>query len=200
MKTYLILHHTAKLANNDTDHQFDSVNISHKNRWNGATLSKLGFYGGYHYLIERDGTVGQFRGEEEVGAHTVQKSMNYKAIGVSFAGNMSEQLLTNDQVVSAVDLIGEIKTRGGAKNITGHRDWKPTQCPGKTIPQDEWQYLLDRYEDIREDEGKHDLTEWQVESWKKATKKGVVTTESIPTEKVSKADLMVFFDRLELLD
>jgi len=157
----------------------------------------MGFYGGYHYLIERDGTVGQFRGEEEVGAHTVQQSMNYKAIGVSFAGNMSEQLLTNEQVLSAVDLINDIKSRGGAENIAGHRDYKPTQCPGKTIPQDEWQYLLDRYKDIKEDENKHNLEDWEVEPWEEMIDIGVFTDNTIPNEIPDNATLGVYMSRLK---
>ena len=56
-KTYIVLHHTAVFAKDDISEQFDLINNSHRHRWNGATKSKMGFYGGYTYLIERNGHV-----------------------------------------------------------------------------------------------------------------------------------------------
>jgi len=138
MKKYVNIHHTATFAKDDVAHQFNGVNISHKKRWEERTLSKLGFYGGYHYLVERDGIVRQFRGDEEVGAHNNQQEMNFKAIGVCFAGDMDEQQLTQKQFDEGLRLIQRLQEKYNIprENIKGHRDYKNTHCPGIGIPKD----------------------------------------------------------------
>ena len=139
-------------AADDTVNQFESVNNSHKIRWSGKTLSKMNYYGGYTYLIERSGEVRQYRGEEEVGAHCVQKWKNYNSIGISFAGNMSVQELTEGQIIAAYKLIKDIQERRGIKNenIKPHRFYKSTQCPGNNLPDKVWDYLQEQYEKIKE--------------------------------------------------
>jgi N-acetyl-anhydromuramyl-L-alanine amidase AmpD len=155
-KTHINIHHTAMYAEDDVAEQFDAVNNSHRIRWGGKTKSKLGFYGGYHYIIERNGVVQQFRSEDEDGAHNnkgVKRigawwySANSYAIGISFAGNMSRQQLTKAQIVSAIKLINDVMDRNNIppENILPHRDYKPTQCPGLNIPDKVWEYLLDQY-------------------------------------------------------
>ena len=52
----------------------------------------------------------------------------------------------------------------------------------------------------QEDSDIYFLEEWQKIPWDKGMKKGILTDGSIPTDTVTKADLMVFFDRLGLLD
>lgn len=158
-KTAINIHHTAIEAKSDTVKQFDRVNDSHYARWGGATKSKLGYYGGYHYLIERDGSVRQFRGDEETGAHNNKGlkrigawwySLNHYGLGVSFAGNMSIQNLTTAQLKAGVELIKKLQEKHGIKDddVTPHRQWKATQCPGNNIHDKVWEYLQSEYDKV----------------------------------------------------
>lgn len=143
-KTHINIHHTATKSLNDERMQFDTVNLAHKTRFGESVRSKLGYYGGYHYLIERNGITNQFRGDDEVGAHNDQNEMNYKAIGICFAGNLSEQEPTPDQLKSAYKLIMRLKEKYkiADENITGHRDHKATQCPGNYFGKNNpWQII-----------------------------------------------------------
>lgn len=162
-KSYINIHHTAIFAENNTAEQFDAVNEAHRVRWNGKTKSRMGYYGGYHYLIERSGVIQQFRADDETGAHNNVSLMNYRAIGVCFAGNMSRQFLTDKQIESAVKLIKSLQTKHNIvdANITPHRLYKATQCPGNNIPDPVWDYLQSEYA----------KQEMDLEPWKKEVKK-----------------------------
>ncbi len=171
-KTAINIHHTASYAENDMAEQFDSVNEGHKARWKGATKSKMGFYGGYHYIVERNGAVQQFRGEEETGAHNNVGLMNYKAIGVCFAGNMSRQNLTEAQIRAGVKLIKDIQKRHDIpdENVTPHRASKSTQCPGNNFADPVWKFLQEQFEKL--DEKEPDIVKWHkknkiIEKWNK---------------------------------
>jgi N-acetyl-anhydromuramyl-L-alanine amidase AmpD len=137
-------------ANDDVAEQFNAVNEGHRKRWNGKTKSKMGFYGGYHYIVERNGAIQQFRGEDETGAHNNVSLMNYRAIGVCFAGNMSRQNLSDAQIVSGVRLIKGIQARHNIldKNIKPHRFYKATQCPGNNFADPVWDYLQEKHESM----------------------------------------------------
>lgn len=132
-KTHINIHHTAIIASSDNISQFDSVNRSHKLRFGESVKSSYGYYVGYHYLIERNGVVQQARKDHEVGAHNNVDEMNYKAIGVCFAGNMEEQELTQDQIKAGLELINELvaKHKIPRENILPHKHFKATACPGK---------------------------------------------------------------------
>lgn len=158
-KTVINLHHTAMYAEDDIKEQFNAVNSSHRKRWNGKTLSKMGFYGGYHYIVERNGETQQFRKDDEVGAHNDKGlkriggwmySANYYAIGITFAGNMSRQQLTGEQIKAGVELVKRLQDRHDIsdENVLPHRHYKPTQCPGNNIPDNAWDFLLEQYEKL----------------------------------------------------
>lgn len=142
-KTHINIHHTANFASSENEKQFASVNASHKKRFGEGVKSKLGYYGGYHYLIERDGTVMQYRGEEEVGAHNNIDLMNFKAIGVCFAGNMSTQRISEEQIRAGHDLIEKLQLKYGIHddNVQGHKKYKNTQCPGNSLGISPWQTI-----------------------------------------------------------
>ncbi len=168
-KTHIIIHHTAMYSSYDTREQFDAVNLLHRRRWNGKTKSKMNFYGGYHYIVERSGIVQQFRAEDEVGAHCNdgikriglwRYSANYYAIGICFAGNMSRQELTPKQIETGVELIKDIRDRHSMidANILPHRDFTPTQCPGNNIPDKVWAHLQELY--LKLDNEELDIIKW----------------------------------------
>jgi len=179
VKTAINVHHTAIYAVDDVAEQFDTVNESHRKRWNGKTKSTMGHYGGYHYIVERNGTVQQFRNDGETGAHNNKGlkrigawlySANHYAIGVTFAGNMSRQELTGEQIKSGVELIRRLRAKHDIpdENILPHRHYKPTQCPGNNIPDPVWSYLKEQYEKLEDNDP--DIVKWNkkyklIEKW-----------------------------------
>jgi len=179
-KTSITIHHTAIYAEDDLGDQFDTVNESHRKRWNGGTKSAMGLYGGYHYIVERNGAVQQFRNDWETGAHNNKGikrigawlySANSYALGITFAGNMSRQNLTDHQIKSAVELVKELQRKHGIpdENITPHRADKATQCPGNNLPDPVWNYLQEQNDKIMLDI-EPDIVKWHkghkiIEKW-----------------------------------
>lgn len=180
-KSYINIHHSAMFAESDDDLQFASIDAAHKKRWNGATKSKLGYYCGYHYVIERNGEVTQARHESEVGAHNNKSLMNYRAVGICFAGNMSRQNLSQAQINASVKLIRDIQSRNGISdsNITPHRQYKATQCPGTNFPDPVWPHLISKY---RDDE------KWKVEARKWAKDNGISNGER-PDDPITRVEV-----------
>jgi len=134
----IIWHHSADGSNT---HQFDKINAYHKTK--GFPVSQLGFFVGYHWLIEPDGTVKRARMENEIGAHDAGENTN--SIGICLAGNFNLSLPTEAQTASASRLLGEIRTRWKIPitRIEPHRWDDDTDCPGQRLP-DIWlvrQYL-----------------------------------------------------------
>ena len=93
---------------------------------------------GYHFLIDRDGTVAPGRPESKTGAHT--KGHNTGTIGVSLFGGASSN--ENDQFADnftpAQDkalrkLISELEDKYSPKKsikISGHNEYSAKACPG----------------------------------------------------------------------
>ncbi len=127
----IIFHHTADASKSN---QFDKVNAYHKTR--DFPFSRLGFYVGYHYFIERDGSIRQAREEDEIGAHDQGENLN--SIGVCFAGNFDIEYPTEQQWTAYAKIIGEIRARHPIpiNRIEPHRLDDATSCPGKNVPDD----------------------------------------------------------------
>lgn len=90
---------------------------------------------GYHWLIDRDGTVVQGRTEDKVGAHT--KGHNANSIGISlFGGHGSssddkfDENYTPEQEFALRQLIAEIKQRYTIQKVSGHNEYAAKACPG----------------------------------------------------------------------
>lgn len=97
---------------------------------------KRGFdWAGYHYSIYENGKVYQFRKHEEVGAH--ERKANKSSIGIALAGHYSLKTPTKAQIVALRGLITELRKLYPGMEITAHRDYKSTECPGKLIS-DSW--------------------------------------------------------------
>lgn len=95
---------------------------------------------GYHFLIDRDGTVAKGRPVEIVGAHV--KGHNTGTIGVSlFGGHGSSETddfaehFTPQQERALLDLLAELGDRYGIEKITGHNQYAAKACPGFSVPQ-----------------------------------------------------------------
>jgi hypothetical protein len=89
---------------------------------------------GYHFVVRIDGTIETGRPLEAVGTHAMSPA-NERTIGICVVGNFESHHPTPRQIDSLVWLINEhIKPRYGTLPITGHREHRPTACPGKYFP------------------------------------------------------------------
>lgn len=100
---YVIIHHTA-VSRAKAPFQWKQTNDYHKQEF--GLKSSLGFYVGYTYLIESDGTVKQARkiGEEQ----TAQKGFNKNTISICFTGNFDVENPTKEQIASYRKLIRQL--------------------------------------------------------------------------------------------
>jgi len=130
--TKIIWHHTAVNSSSD---QFFGINANHEIR--RFPKSSLGFYVGYHYLIEHSGKVVKARLDTEIGAH--DKGENVGSIGIGLAGNFSILYPTLAQKKAARKLVSVLMTRWKipASHVEPHRTNDSTECPGKLLP-DNW--------------------------------------------------------------
>jgi hypothetical protein len=125
--THIILHHSAS----PQTQSFEALNAYHREKWNFR--STLGFYAGYQYVIEQNGTITQARADTEEGAHTLGNNKN--TIGVCLMGNFEEDLPTAEQEQSLRSILREKMKRWNipVENIMFHRDYANTLCPGDKI-------------------------------------------------------------------
>jgi N-acetyl-anhydromuramyl-L-alanine amidase AmpD len=93
---------------------------------------------GYHYLIDRDGTVAEGRPVERTGAHV--SGHNTGTVGVSLFGGHSsaETDAFADHFTEAQDralraLLGELRDRFGDVPLTGHNEYAAKACPGFNV-------------------------------------------------------------------
>ena len=89
---------------------------------------------GYHYLIDRDGTVTEGRPLDRTGAHA--KNHNTGSVGISLfgghGGNVSDQLednFTEDQDLALRALIAKLKADHPITKIIGHNEVANKACP-----------------------------------------------------------------------
>lgn len=136
---YLIVHHTggsdADPLNDSSGFTFKQCDALHKAKWNFK--STLGFYVGYHYYIEKDGTLYQARADNEEGAHTV--GYNLHSIGICLAGNFDATLPTEAQKKTLQKLLIQKSQQYGISipNVLPHRKFANKTCFGSKLP-DEW--------------------------------------------------------------
>lgn len=132
----IIVHHTASTEQGD---QFYLVNGWHKER--EFPLSSLGYYVGYHYLIEKSGAIRQARADSEEGAHTIGE--NTSSIGVCLAGDFSIEIPTLAQIDSLGVLLAQLCAdfKIDETQILPHRKFKDTECYGVTLDYS-WAWLV----------------------------------------------------------
>lgn len=134
----IIWHHSADTS---PGHQAEKINRYHKSR--KFPLSLLGFYGGYHVLVEKDGSIVRFRADNEIGAHDAGENIN--SLGICLAGNFSEEQPTGPQQHALRSVLIEWMGKYGISpdRIEPHRFNDATECPGKLLP-DDWAARLIR--------------------------------------------------------
>lgn len=136
---YLIVHHTGGSdldpMNDSSNFTFKQCNALHKEKWD--FISTLGYYCGYQYYIEKDGTLYQARADTEEGAHTV--GYNLSSIGICLAGNFDATLPTDAQKKTLQKLLLQKAQQYGIPitNVLPHRKFAIKTCFGRKLP-DEW--------------------------------------------------------------
>tara|TARA_R100001594_G_scaffold103122_1_gene137820 strand:- start:443 stop:880 length:438 start_codon:yes stop_codon:yes gene_type:complete len=92
---------------------------------------------GYHYVIQRDGTIESARPEEMMGAHAVKA--NHRSIGICLIGGSNdagdwENNFTSDQFVSLKALILNLQSKYKITYIIGHNEIEPKkECPSFNV-------------------------------------------------------------------
>ncbi|RJE81262.1 N-acetylmuramoyl-L-alanine amidase [Paracoccus sp. JM45] len=96
---------------------------------------------GYHWIIDRDGTVLAGRAETVIGAHTIGK--NTGTIGICLIGGYGSaetdafgKNFTTQQDITLRHMIDAISSRTGIERISGHNQYAAKACPGFNVP--EW--------------------------------------------------------------
>lgn len=101
---------------------------------------------GYHFIIERNGTVVPGRNLETTGAHCSAGGMNTRGIGVAVLGNLDNHPPLPPQHESLVQLLRRlIESRAvPPANLLGHREvpGAATTCPGRFLEMRQLRSLL----------------------------------------------------------
>lgn len=94
---------------------------------------------GYHWVIDRDGTIVAGRAENVVGSHVLDR--NIGTIGVCLVGGHGssendrfEDNFTTEQRRALLGLIADISTRTPVNRVSGHNEFAPKACPGFNVP------------------------------------------------------------------
>lgn len=122
----------------------EQVNNHHKNRW--GFKSSLGYYVGYHYWIDYDGTVTQTRSDHEEGAHCVERGnphyWNKNAVGICLRGDKTKTKIFDAQLEGWDKLVKKLSKKYNIpkNDVFGHQEIQATLCPG---------YLMSWIKDFR---------------------------------------------------
>lgn len=151
----IIIHHTGGLGTNSqasTQHlTVKDIDAAHKLRWSDFK-SKLGYYVGYTFVIERDGKLTQTRLIGEETAHTI--GHNTRSIGIVLCGNFNKGVDTPtiEQKMRLKSLIRSLVGFNHAENLAyqnntemklslqaiyPHRKFSQTDCCGSSLS-DRW--------------------------------------------------------------
>ena len=115
----LVLHHSLSDFAGD---QLYIINQYHKNQW--EMKSTLGWYVGYHWLIEKSGKKVRCRNDWEEGVHAI--GWNLKSIGICLAGDFTKEMPTKAQIESTRELVQLYKLP-----LRFHREVQDYRtCPG----------------------------------------------------------------------
>lgn len=94
---------------------------------------------GYHFLIDRDGTLALGRPIDQVGAHT--QNHNTGTIGISMFGGFGSAAtdsfsdnFTPEQDKALRALIKDLSALYKIKKVSGHNEYAAKACPGFSVP------------------------------------------------------------------
>ena len=109
----IILHHAVY------DGDVEGIDKMHKNK--GYTCI------GYHFYVRKDGSIYRGRRESTVGAHAY--GSNSTSLGICAEGNFEEDIMSEEQKNSIIELVGYLKDKYGISKIIRHKDANATACP-----------------------------------------------------------------------
>jgi len=112
-------------------------------------LSRHWFGIGYHFQVDKDGSIWAGRPLMAIGAHTTNH--NHNTIGIAVRGRYDtvDRHMPDAQFNALVELIRYLQSRFGDIPVYGHRDFNATACPGRYFPMEEVQrgeYRGDHFE------------------------------------------------------
>lgn len=117
----IIVHHSA--TSSGTPESFANYHIN-QNGWPGI---------GYHFVIDKEGTVYQTNDLETVSYHC--SGQNASSVGVCLIGNFDIETLTAGQQKNLDRLVQNLRGKLPRPiKVFGHRDFKNTNCPGANLP------------------------------------------------------------------
>lgn len=120
--TDITVHHSAS-PSSQTAYDFARYHVNSKG-WPGI---------GYHFVIERDGTIHQTNELDSLSYHNGYN--NTKAIGVCMSGNFENAPPDQRQIESLIWLVKYIKNRvPSVFRLVGHKEYAgETACPGRYV-------------------------------------------------------------------
>ena len=134
--TEIIIHASATrpewMAGNHIAAQIEEIRRWHKGRgWRDI---------GYHYIISRDGIVGEGRPVEQTGTHV--RGHNTGTIGICLIGGHGSarddhplEHFTLKQMRALWDLVADLRKQYPAiERVTGHNQYANKACPGFYVP------------------------------------------------------------------
>lgn len=128
----ITVHHEGSKANNDSTPAqvaatLQRIQGQHRKRMGAGDI-------GYHFIIDRTGTIWQGRDWRYQGAHT--SGQNAHNLGVMLLGNFEIQQPTGAQLSSMRNLVlslARMYNLDVRKSVYAHNDFGNTQCPGKNL-------------------------------------------------------------------
>lgn len=138
---YIVVHHSAATS---PQPQFAAIDEWHKART--FPISSLGYYVGYHRVIEQDGTVIQAREDLERDCDAL--GHNFDSLSVCLVGNFNAYRPTPAQIAALAALLSEWcnKYGLGPDDIFPHRHFGTSSCYGTKLTDNWASYLFLRYE------------------------------------------------------
>lgn len=130
--TRITIHHEGSSPNIDATPSQVAATLrkiqgQHKKRMGAGDI-------GYHYVIDRTGTIWQGRDSKYQGAHT--SGANAHNVGIMLLGNFESQQPTERQLSSMRNLVlslSRLYNLNLRTDIYAHNDFGNTQCPGKNL-------------------------------------------------------------------
>ena len=116
----IILHHAA------VTRTVQQIHIQHTVQgWGGI---------GYHYFVDKDGTIYTGRPENTVGAHAANH--NGDSLGICFNGNFETETMSSRQREAGKQLIAHLRQKYNIaiSSVIRHGNVMATACPGRNFP------------------------------------------------------------------
>jgi len=134
---------------------------------------------GYHFVIRKDGSIERGRPQETIGAHA-GAGVNGCSIGICLCGNFMQELPSDEQLVSLVELVVWLQryyraADGTELEVILHREVAATQCPGILFPDEKIKELLSGA--AAKHEGGNNVVDWKLKIMADAKEAGLIQEE-----------------------